>query len=299
MEERIIEKDDERLIRLKKTAEGTDAQDALTEDKAQEAEEEVLVTLPEGEEEYDEDLVGLTPSQLAKELERRKKAEEEARAECAKLVSQAQEALAAEDYERATSFFSQAMCYPYADEEIVKGLWQSRTKNYTDLSPFFVKEYAEEFAESDEAGKAAVREKVQEELTAERTAVKEEIAKISPSIMEKQEERRQAFAANRKYYAVILLILIGVTAALLIATGVSASYIVRTLSILPVVLTACFGGAAFIVFVAAFVFLTKFSGANRLCRMNEKLSSTEEGAHLEELNERSECLDLILDEERE
>ena len=298
MEERLVDKDDERLIRLKKTAEGTDAQDALAEDNAEEVEEEVLVTLPDGEE-YDEDLVGLTPSQLAKELARRKKAEEEARAECQKLVAVAEEALAAEDYERAASFFAQATCYSFADAGIVKGLWQARTKNYTDLSPFFNKEYAEEFAVSDEEAKAAVREKVKEELDEKRTEVKEEIEKISPSILEKQEERRQAFLANRRYYAVIFMILFGVTAAFIVGLAVSASYIVRTLSILPVVLTACFGGLALVAFFAAFALLVKFSGANRLCRVNEKLSATEEGAHLVELQERLECLDLILEENAE
>ncbi len=299
MEERIVDKDDERLIRIKKTKEGTDAEDALTEESAEENEdEEVLVTLPEGDD-YDEDLVGLTPSQLKKELERRKKAEEEARAECARLVEEAKKALALKEFEKADSFFSQATCYSFADDEVTEGLWEARTKDYADLSAFFVLENAEEFASCPDAAKAHVRQKAGEALTKERAETEAEIARISPAVLEKQEERRQAFSANRKYYAVVLLILVGVTAAFLIAAGVSASYIVKTLSSLPVVLTACFGGAALIAFVLDVVFLLKFSGANRLCRENEKLSSTQDGARLEELQTRLECLSLVLDDDKE
>ena len=67
MEERLIDKDESRKIKIKHTAEGEDVVDALAPDGEEEAVEEeetdYIVELPEEDEEYDEDLVGLTPSQ--------------------------------------------------------------------------------------------------------------------------------------------------------------------------------------------------------------------------------------------
>ena len=305
MEERLVDKEDERLIRIKKKAEGMDAEDALTEEgeESAESEEEVLVTLPEedgsDEEDYDEDLVGLTATELKRELERRKKAEEEAREEYDKLVSAGKEALESDDFENADSLFSQATCYPFADAETVTLLWTARTKNFTDTETFYDPDHAEEFsAESDEA-KAFVREKMGEQLNGERQALQSEEAQIAPAVLEKQEERRQAFAGNRKYYTVRLCIFLGLLGLFAIGTIVSATYIVRTLSSLPVILTGVFGGLTLIAFIVALVYLMKFSGANKLCRTNDRLSSTEAGARLVRLREKLECLKLILEDETE
>ncbi len=82
-----------------------------------------------------------------------------------------------------------------------------------------------------------------------------------------------------------------------IATIVSSSYIVRTRSSVPLILTGVFGGLTLIAFVVTLVFLLKFTGASKLCRRNEKLSSAEDGARLEELRGKLECLKLILEDE--
>lgn len=297
MEERLIDKDDERLIRIKKTADGVDAQDVLAEEtESSETEEEVFVEIPE-DEEYDEDLVGLTPTELKREQERRKKAEEEARAECEKLVKQGEEELARGEFKRAESFFSQADCYAFADERITKGLWTARTKDFTDTSPFYNLEFAEDFSASDDASKRFVREKAESRLAAEREEFLKEEKEIAPAVLEKQEERRQAFAQNKKYYKVRFL---GFLAGLIlfgIAVSVSAYYIVRTLSSAPVILTGIFGGLALVAFVGMLVYFLKTLGADKLCKINEKLSSTEDGKRLEELREKLECLRLVLENE--
>ena len=295
MEERLIDKDDERLIRIKKKAEGTDAEDALTEE-GEESEEEVLLTLPEFDEDYDEDLVGLTAAELNRELERRKKAEEEARAECEKLISSAKEELEGGNFETAAALYGQAACYPFADETVFSGLWTARTKNFTDTSPFYNSDYAEEFSGYTDASKEWVRERAGETLKREREALQKEEAELAPGVLEKQQKRSEAFLQNRKYYAVRLLAFLALLGAFIIATIVSASFIVRTLSSLPIIMTGVFGGLALLSFILALVFLLKFSGANKLCRMNGKLSSTEDGAHLVELREKLECLKLILED---
>jgi len=293
MEERMIDKDDERLIRLKRTAEGeTDAQDETAQDGDAAAEEEVVVELPEGE--YDEDLVGLTPSQLQRELERRRKAEEEARAECEKLVTAAEELLLEKKYWDAEPLFAQAATYPFADGRIFKGLWTARTKDFTDFDTLLCREYAEEIASSDAEVKEFVLERCRG-LEAEREKAMREEAETAPAVLERQAKRRGAFLENRKFYAVRTLALFAATVLLLIGTAVSASFIVKTLSIAPVVLTGVFGGAAFAVLVCALVFLRKYVVAQRLYRANESLFSTEEGSKLEALRDKIVCLNLILD----
>ena len=298
MEERLIDKEDERLIRIKKKAEGVDAEDVLAQEgEESENEEEVLVTLPDDyDENYDEDLVGLTPTELKRELARRKKIEEEERAECEKLVAAAKEELESGKFERAAGLYAQAACYPFADETVIEGLWTARTKNFTDTAPFYETDNAEEFSAASDGVKKLVREKLGERLFKEREALKKEEEELAPVVALKQEERKIAFADNRKYYAVRLLAFVGLLVLFTIAAIVSATFLVRTQSIAPVVLTAVFGGLALVCFTTSLVFLLKYLGANKLCRMNNKLSSTEEGAHLVQLREKLECLELVLED---
>ncbi len=303
MEERIIDKDDEKLIRLRRTEEGeTDAADPLAEE---EDGEEILLEAgetadgEESEEEYDEDLVGLTPSQLEKELERRKKAEEEARAACAKLVEDAEAAFSRGEYAQAASLYEQASCYSFADGRISQGLWRARSSDFTDLEALLKPAVAEEFAEADGATKAFVRERVAEKLAAEEVLNKREKEEIAPDVLAKQETRREAFADNRKYYAVRFLAFVFILLAALVGTAVSAYFIVRTTSIAPVIVTAVFGAVALCMLVLAFVYSRKVLVAARLCRENDRLSSTEEGARLEYLQNRLYCLDLFLRDREE
>ena len=298
MEERLIDKEDERLIRIKKKAEGVDAEDVLSPEGEEgvESEEEVLVTLPEADEEYDEDLVGLTATELKRELERRKKAEEAAKEECAKLAEAAKAELANGNFEQATALYVQATYYPFADETVLQGLWTARTKNFSDNATFYDSECAEEFSSAPDEIKAFVREKVAASLKKEREELTKEEAELAPQVLEKQKTRRQAFEDNRKYYSLRLLIFLGLLVAFGIATGVSSYFIVRRLEIWPIVLTGVFGALALVSFIVALVFLAKFAGANRLCRENDKLSSTEEGKRLVQLRESLECLKLILED---
>ena len=297
MEERIIDKDDPRLIRLKRTGTGeTDAVEEGVESGEEGVEEgEIVLSVPEGEfEELDEELIGLSPSQLKKELERRKKAEEAAREECAKLVEEGEKALAEKRYQEAASCFSQAAYYSFADERILKGLWEARTSDYTDLEPFYEPEFAQEFSVSDEEIKKHVLSRAGERLSQEKEEYEREEARIAPQVLEKQQERREAFARNKKYFVLRCAIIFAVCIALVVGCIVSATYIVRSMEITPIALTAAFGVAALGVLAVALVYTRKVIVASRLCRENEKLSSTKEGARLEYLRDRLYCLGLIL-----
>lgn len=291
MEERIVDKDDPRLIRIKRTDEGeTDAVDALAEGE----EEEVLLSLPEDE--YDEELVGLTPSQLQKELERRAKAEEEARAECARLVEEGEKHLSEREYEKAETFFAQAACYTFADERIMRGLWIARTRDFTEYEPFYNAAYAEEFSASEEDVKKFVRGRAEERLRKELEEAEEEERRIAPDVEAKQEERRKAFAGNKRFYSVRFCAMLGAFFAAVVALAVSAGFIVRTQSPLPVIFTAVFGACALAFCIASLALSRKLLVAHRLCRENEKLSSTEAGARLSLLRNKIYCLGLILND---
>ena len=66
----------------------------------------------------------------------------------------------------------------------------------------------------------------------------------------------------------------------IIGVCVSAGFILRVQSAVPVALTGAFGVCAFAALVFTVYFMRRSVVAVRLCRENEKLSSTEEGARL-------------------
>lgn len=293
MEERIIDKEDSRKIKLKRTQEGeTDAVDGvLPEGDAEAPQEEFFLELPE--EDYDEDLVGLTPSQLQAELERRERARREAIAESARLYAEAEERMQAGDFVGAEPFFAQAALYDPDNAEARKGLWRARTRGFKELDGLLIRDIAEEVSEDAEA-QALIIEKMGDALKEERKTLKAEEAEIAPRVEGKQAERRKAFADNRNYYLVRFLILLGCFAAMVVGSIVSASFIYTTKSASPIVCTIVFGVLALIIAGIEVYFGRKLLVASRLCRDNEKLSSTEEGARLKVLRERIENLDLIL-----
>lgn len=294
MEERII--DNEREIKIKRKRGGDDVVDALAEDgEGVEAEEEELVLeLPE-DDEYDEDLVGLTPSQLKEELARREKAKKEAEAECEKLTLEGEEKLAAGNYAEAEIFFTQALMYCW-NENAGKGLWRARTKDFSDTDAFYRDHNGEELAEGSEEVRAFVLEKMGSTLEAEREEYRKEAEPLKESVEKAQAARRAPFLANKKYYRTRLRICLAAFVACVIGVIVSASMIYSTQGMLPVWLAVGFGAAAVICLAFTLYMTRKVLVAHRLCTANERLSSTEEGARLEYLSGRLDCLNLILGE---
>lgn len=295
MEERII--DDPRKIRIEKTAAGgvKDATDELAPETAAE-EEDVLLDLPEElDENLDEDLIGLSPSQLKAELERRERAAEEAVRERDKLLAEGERALQAKNYAAAEPYFVQAAVYDPACARAGEGIWISRTQNFTDLEALLEPQNAAELSEADEGTRAFVKGHAGERLEAERVACLAEAGPLEASFTAKQTARRGKLNDNRSYYLIRFLIVFGVTVLLLAAAAVSAAFIVRSRGLLPVILTAAFGGAALLVAIVLAVYARKLVVASRYCRENERLSSTEEGMRLEELRQRLDSLALVLD----
>ncbi len=290
MEERILDDDESRGIKIKRTAGGgTDAVDALAEGE-EAAEEEICLDLPD--EEYDEDLVGLTPSQLKEELERREKLKREAHEESERLKISADEKLAEGKFADAELLYAQALVCEAENTAAAIGLWTARTRNFTDPEAIFMNNAAEELSE-DETSRALVVEKMGKPLHELRDAYAKEEAELAPGFEQKQQERREAFAANRRYYLLRFGVFFVLAVLFAVGIGVSASFILRTKSDVPTVLVGVFAGLTFVALVLSVIFARKLFVASRLYAANEKLASTETGARLEFLRGRLYALSLV------
>ena len=296
MEERLIDKERERKITIKRNAIGgvEDAVEEGTPLGEEGTEEEVEIDFPE---EYDEDLVGLTPSQLEETLAAREKAAKAARAEYEKMLAEANRALAAKDYESAEPFFVQALLYDAESKEAKEGIWTCRTQDFTDLEALFTKQSERMIAAADSDTKRFLKSRAGEELKQMRKAAFEEADPLSVQVNEARKTRRAAFEENRNYYLVRFFLFLTFTLIALVAAGISALFIVRTQSILPVVFTAVFGGVCFILLLTSLVLGRKFDLARRMVILNEKPTSTEDGKRLLLLNNRIQIIDSILEEE--
>lgn len=248
---------------------------------------------PEGEETYDEDLVGLTPERLDEELEKRRLAEEKARAEYEKLMSSAKERMDAEDFAGAEGFYKQAMLYERGvDAE--EGVWAARTANFTSTDPFYQRRTAVQFAEADEEVREKVLAKLGPKLHAQQAEYEAEAEPLREKVEAGMESRRSAFAANRDYYLKRFLLLLPLLVAFGVTCAVCASYIVRTKGMTMPIVTIVFGALTFLWLIVVLVFARKLYAAERLVLDNEKRSSTEDGIRLDYLETRLRTLAIAL-----
>lgn len=304
MEERLIDKDDPRLIKIKHTAEGDDVVDPLAPGEGEEelsAEEaDYIVELPEdAEESYDEDLVGLTPSQLKARLEEKQRAEERARAEYQKLMDEAAALLEKGDYEQAEPLFAQATLYESDAVMARRGLWVCRTKNFTDIGTFMDHDAAQEFYWTDETVRKETLQKLGDRIREKKRELEEEARPLRTQYEAEKAERAEAFKANRKYYFIRSLIVLAVAFALAIGAVVSATYILRRSDSLALIFTIVLGVLAFAMLVLFLIYAMKTVNAGRMCRANEQMTSTEGGVRLKELEDRIVSLSFVLDERDE
>ena len=312
MEERIIE-DEGRTIKVKRNALGgiEDATDgALPEGGTAEGasspdagpggtEEDVEFAVDFPEEEYDEDMVGLTPSQLKRAQEERERARREAEEARDKLIAEGKKALSSLDYAAAEKFFSQALTYDGESAEALLGVWESRTQGFTDDSPFFIEENAEKFAAMPEEVRSSILERVGSRLQDARQGILEEMRPLKAAVEEAREARRGALDANKRYY-LVRTAAFGIAAVLFLALmGVFSAFLLRTSGSWPAVCMAVFGGLALLCLIFLVVFLRGLVFALRLSHDNEKNEGTEDGRRLALLEREEHCLRLVLEGEEE
>ncbi len=297
MERRELDDEELRKIKVRRTAEGAieDVIDELAKSDEFAEPQEVLIEVPKEAEEEDESLVDLTPVQLKEELERREREAREAAERRDELIAAGEESLAAGSFAEAESLFDQAVALDRESVGAHCGLWAARTENFTKTDAFYDETNALEAAQAPEEAREFLLSKTGERLREERAALEKETAPLRERVLAEREERRSAFRANRNYYLVRVLAFAATLLVALIGVAVSAAYIVRTTSILPIVLVGVFALVALVALIVALVFLRGLIVALRLCRENEDPASTEDGARLAEAELKLRCLADVLD----
>ncbi len=308
MEERIIDDEYGRGIRLKKTKDGVvDVTDELAEEGGLEETEnaateegatELMFEFPDLEED-DEDLVGLSPEEA---LALRKKKEEDAakrRAEYEQACKEGEALLETGSFKAAELKFEKALKLDDEAKEASIGYWRAKTADFTEPD-VLVEEYADAGFESlefdlgygatDEVKK--IYKPVFEKRLAELTAEEEPLA---AEIEEKQISRRAIIKSRIKKSLLWFFVALLPTVAALVVGIVFGTKILSTPDgryIVPTVVSA----AVFLVFFIAFgVATNKLINTFRIYRANENIATTEEGRRLLRLRDCKEIYERFLD----
>ena len=289
MEERIIDDEYGRGIRLKKTKNGyVDVTDELAEtdetevadENAEENYEEVAFEFPDLDED-DEDLVGLTPEE-AMALRKQKEEEEKARAEeYAKQCEEGEQLLASGSFHAAELKYEKALALDGEALEATVGYWRAKTSDFAEPD-VLVGEYAEAGYENLEGdlGYQAVevlKNKYQSVFNARLEELQEELAPIEESFTKKQADRREIIRGRMVKAGWRFSIALVPTLVCLILTIVFGTNMFSSKTGEFIVLTIVFGVLFIAGLIVTLVFTNKLLNVIRIHRANESEASTEEG----------------------
>ncbi len=306
MEERIIDDEYGRGIRLKKTKDGyVDVTEELASETEGEESDEVAFEFPEMEQdEQDEDLIGLTPEELAEKLREREEELAERKAKCEILCAEADALYGVGDFIVAAEKYSDASKLVTEEEDEALsvrarlGYWKSRTENFTNPDEFVSDyiEYGEENFEYD-VGYAAMMQIKTTYGDVFRKRVDELCVEESPLCMrvkEKQDKRRTYLKQRLKTR---LIAFACVLFPMLMAMGL-ALYFVGKLTSAPdstyVAPTIVFALIFLVLFFAFIAVANNLINAFRMRKANENLESTEEGERLAEIRNLKELYRFVL-----
>lgn len=299
MEERMIDDEYGRGIRLKKTKDGyVDVTDELAEKQDGElvAEnegdggEEITFEFPILDvDEDDEDLVGLTPSEARALRQKKAEAAAQRRADYERACAEGNELLAAQSYRAAELKFEKALNLDEVATEASVGYWRAKTADFSNPDEL-ASEYVEagiqsleydlgyDAAEIIKKEYRSVFEKRVAELSAEETPLAEEVEG-------KQERRRTVLKARVKKAGIIFA---AVSCAFVLIAALAVIFGLKNFTTKDnsyVLLTIVFAALSLVGLVVFLVFTKKFINALRIYRKNEDLAETEEGARLLEIRE--------------
>ena len=287
MEERIIDDEYGRGVRLKKTKDGyVDVTDETLENG--EVEDEALFEFPQFDaDEDDEELAGLTPEQAAELIKRREEEAAAKKAEYERRIAEGEELLKTGSFRAAELQFEKALALDDVATAASVGYWRAKTSDFTDPD-VLISEYADAGIESldYDLGEQASEQIKKEYKTAFEKRVQELTAEEEPlasSVEGKQKSRRAVLKERIKKATVAFFASALPAAALLVLAivfGLKNFTTRENTYVLPTVLLGVGFVFAFIVFI---VFANKLINALRMNAANEKLSSTEEGARLEQI----------------
>ncbi len=305
MEERIIDDEYGRGVRLKKTKEGyVDVTDETLEtqvdgQETDETEEEIAFEFPVLEtDEDDEELATLSPEEA---LALRKKREEEAaqrKAEYKRLCADGETLLQTQSYHAAELKYEKALALDAVATEASVGYWRSKTADFTNPD-VLISEYAEagiESLEYDLGYDAAeqIKRKYRSVFEKQIEQIEKEEIPLAKTVEEKQSARREILKERVKRSSITLAIVGLPTLALLILTIVFGlkNFTVRDDSY--VVLTITFAAIFFVALIITVLCANKWLNALRMRRANERLSSTDDGAKLLQLRSYKELYEALL-----
>ena len=306
MEERTVDDEYGRGIRLRKTKDGyIDATDeTLQENENGEYEEgeEIAFEYPVFEsDEDDEDLVGLSPEE-ALALRRKKEEEEERRkAEYAKACQEGDALLQSGSFKAAELKFEHALDLDEEACEASVGYWRAKTSDFTNPD-ILIEEYVEAGIENLEydlgINAVDIIKREYGKVFARRVAELEEEEKpLRAQFEEKQAKRRAVLSARLKKTTLIFSAVALPTVALLVLTLVFGLKNFTTLGGEYITPTIAFGIAFFVCFIV-FIFVTnKWINAFRIRKANERLTSTDEGKRLLKIREYKELYECLLPRE--
>lgn len=293
MEERIIDDEYGRGIRLKKTKDGfVDVTDELAETEEMETKltengetedgeyEEIAFEFPDLEED-DEDLVGLSPEE-AMALRKKKEEEEKARAEeYARCCEEARLLLESGSYHAAELKYEKALGLDGEAVDATVGYWQAKTSNFSEPD-VLVGEYLEsgyENLEGDLGYKAVeiLKNKYKDVFNHRLQELETEKAPLQESFEEKQAARREIIGARLKKALLKFSLALVPTLLILTLTIIFGLNMFSTKTGELIIWTAVFAGVFVVGLIVTLVFTNKLLNVLRMHRANEKESSTEEG----------------------
>ncbi|MBQ9714534.1 MAG: hypothetical protein IJV83_04345 [Clostridia bacterium] len=287
MEERIIDDEYGRGVRLKKTEDGyVDVTDVLAEkQEEEEMGDEVSFEFPLLDGEDDEDLVGLSPEEALALRQKKAEAAAKRQAEYENACAEGEALLAEGKYTEAEKAFERALQLDEIATVASAGYWRAKTENFA-KADVLAEEYAKDGIESlqYDLGYDAtdvlrrdyheVFQKRIEELTAEEKPLAE-------NVEGKQKNRRKVILARlyKSGIAVALALLATVVFGILAFSNFADRRTVKDPT--GFIVKACvFGALCVACFVVLIVFVNKLYNALRIHLKNERLSSTEEGGRL-------------------
>lgn len=321
MEERIIDDEIGRGIRLKKTKDGyIDVTDELAPDTEEEMDEaeEISVVLPEMDEEKsgpqnaepvfvapvahneadDEELVDLSPQEAERirkekaEAARRKKEAYENACKEGEILLQTGSFRAAElVYEKALKLDDLAT-------EASVGYWRAKTENFTDPD-VFIEDYLDDGAEELEydlgfMAMDVIKRDYRAAFEKRLGELSKQEAPLVKLVKERQETRREVLSKRRKTTGIAFLCAALPFIGLLIATIFVGLQNFSTPDDTFVVPTIVLGCLAFAAFIASLVVTNKFFNACRMYNMNENLSYTDEGKAILEIRQYKKIYEALL-----
>ena len=294
MEERMIDDEYGRGIRLKKTKDGyVDVTDELAVDNADNADntdnvDEVAFAFPLTDaEEDDEDLVGLSPEEAL--ALRQKKAADAAKrqADYEEACKRGEELLAEGKFDEAEKEFERALTLDEIATVASAGYWRAKTENFA-KPDVLAQEYAKDGIENLEydLGYEAtdmLRKEYREVFQKRHDELAEEEKPLAQEVEGKQQKRRKVLLSRliKSGIGVGVCLIATIVFAILAWTNFADRVTVPQGQRTGFIVKACvFGGIAAVGFIVLLLFTNKLYNAVRMHLRNERLSSTDNGKRL-------------------